>query len=150
MYNTLKEHMATKQNQKRTTNVGLAVLAGAVILFFLVIGFGREYVGNMQIEHEIRDRELERAQLLDEQTSTLRLIEQFSSEYYLEKEARIKHGLGKDGETLILVQDTQTQIGYNGFDYDEDENSYLEEKDNPLRWYYYFFEKSVFDELKTL
>ncbi|MBU1126056.1 septum formation initiator family protein [Patescibacteria group bacterium] len=138
--------MSTKQNQKRASKIGFIVLANVVILFFLIIGFGREYVSNIQIEREIRERDTERITLLDEQAETLRLIEQLSSEYYLEKEARLKHGLGRDGETVIIVQDGETS-GYGLDQLSTDDGDQIEVIENPTKWFYYFFDKSAFSAL---
>lgn len=139
--------MSTKRNQSnRAKKAGLFVLLNVVILFFLIVGFGREYVSNIQIQREIREREAERTALLDEQADTLLLIEQLKSEYYLEKEARVKHGLGKEGETMILVQDGTNAIPY-GQDglYDADDES--QDIENPTKWYYYFFDRNAFETM---
>ncbi len=139
--------MSIKQKQKKTSKIGWIIVANVVMLFFLLLGFGREYVSNIQIEREIKEREAERDQLLDEQSDTLQLIDQLSSEYYLEKEARLKHGLGKTGETVIVVQDGTNSIAYadpNQFETDN-ENDELE---NPTKWFFYFFDRAAFENLK--
>ncbi|MFH1712207.1 MAG: septum formation initiator family protein [Patescibacteria group bacterium] len=133
---------------KHPGRIGLFFVVNVVILFFLVVGFGREYVSNMQIEREIMQLETERGRLETEKLETLGLIEELSSEYYLEREARTKHGLAESGETLIVIQDGSndeaSEIAA------AQENEALAKTENPLRWYYYFFDKEMFQKIKSL
>lgn len=117
------------------------MVLNVVILFFLIIAFGREYVGNLQIEREIAALEAQRAELETEQLETLNLIDELSSEYALEREARTKFGLGEVGETLIVVQDSP--VGE--VDLSAGEEDVLP-VGNPVRWFYYFFDKEAFDQ----
>ena len=120
----------------------LFVIVNLVILFFLIIAFGREYVGNIQIEHEIAQLQEEKDLLEQDQLDTLALIEQLSSEYYLESEARTKQGLGREGETVFIIQDDDDPaIG--ALAVEEPEVSYS----NPQRWFLYFFDPTTFAQL---
>lgn len=140
----------SKRKSKTGAKIGIAVIVNLVILFFLVIGFGREYVSNLQIEREIQNLEEERELLEQDKLSTLQLIDQLSSEYYLEKEARSKHGLGRDGETLIIVQHEDSMLNNQVGAVENLSDISLEEIGNPLRWYYYFFDKDHFALLQDL
>lgn len=126
----------------RPNKLRIFLFLNVVALLFLVIAFGREYVGNIQIEREIQQYEEERAALEQDRLDTLDLIDELSSEEYLEREARTKHGLAENGETLIVIQD---QVG------EEDPFALPEEElvtvTNPTRWFYYFFDKEAFDSL---
>lgn len=130
---------------KSPGKIGLFMVVNVVILFFLIIAFGREYVGNLQIEREIAELEAQREQLESQQLDTLGLIDELSSEYALEREARTKFGMGEVGETLIVVQDEPV-----GEIDTEDPNANVLPVGNPLRWYYYFFDKSSFEQLRSL
>lgn len=121
------------------------MVLNVVILFFLIIAFGREYVGNLQIEREIAALEAQRAELETEQLETLNLIDELSSEYALEREARTKFGLGEVGETLIVVQDSP--VGE--VDLTSGEEDVLPAS-NPVRWFYYFFDKEAFEQTRSL
>ena len=83
--------------------------ANILVLFFLLIAFGREYVGNIQIEREIAQLQEEKEELEQDKLHTLALIEQLSSEYYLESEARTKQGLSREGETVYVIQDSEIE-----------------------------------------
>ena len=124
---------------------GVFILVNVVILFFLVIAFGREYVGNIQVEREIRALEEQRQQLEQDKLSTLNLIEELSSEEYLEEEARTKFGLAEPGETLIVIQDGDSII--------QDVDELLREDEpviipNQKKWFYLFFDRNAYEELQ--
>lgn len=115
-------------------------------LFLLLgLGFGREYLRNLEIEREIARMQEENARLEEQRLQSMQLIEELSSTYYLESEARKKRGMGEDGETLIVVQGADqvddsiakdVQIG--------------DDVPNPLRWFYYFFDRPKFDALREV
>ena len=111
-------------------------------VFFLIFAFGREYVGNLQIENQISRLQDDKSNLEKNKLSTLDLMQELSSEYYLEKEARTKQGLGRPGETLIVIEDSvagaDPGIGP------------MVEITNPQRWFYYFFNPNEFDRLAEL
>ena len=137
--------MTSKRRTKATKRMRLCILVNVVVLFFLVIAFGREYVGNIQIEHEIAQLQEEKERLETEQLDTLDLIDQLSSEYYLESEARSKQGLGREGEVVYIIQD-----GEEDDELSPEELARLEEVDvsNPMRWFYYFFAPDEFTALQ--
>lgn len=136
------------KQKNRSSKIGLAVLINVVIVFFLIIGFGREYLASLQVEREISQLEDQYSTLQEEKLSTLKLIEQLSSEYYLEKQARTKHGLAKDGEKLIIVKNDNS----NAFSDTTvaGEEDFIFSAPNPLKWYYYFFDMDRFSELVEL
>lgn len=124
----------------------LFLLIGVGVLSLLFIGFGREYVRNMQIENEIAALQAEHDRLEESRLASLDLIDDLSSEYYLEREARMKRGLGEPGETLVVVdlEDEDTPQGeVLGEATDDGLN-------NPARWFYYFFDPVRFAELGKL
>jgi len=48
---------------KKQNKIKIFILLNIVVIFFLALTFGKEYVGNSQIEHEIAQMEQERAML---------------------------------------------------------------------------------------
>lgn len=130
------------QSSKMTVFVLLTIL---VLLF---IAFGREYIGNLQVRYEINASQKEYERVALKKMETQRLIEDLSSEYFVEKEGRTKHGLARPGENVIVVAD--------GIDLEQEvaEVRYgiasLEAVPLPERWFYYFFLRERFDYLMTL
>jgi len=105
------------------------------VFVFLGMAFGREYVGHLQVEHEIARLQAEYTDVVDSQLETVSLLSQLASPYYLEGEARVKQGLGKDGETLLVIETPQVTTS---------SASASEERviSNPINWFYYFFDAS--------
>lgn len=136
--------MTSSRTTKRAKKARLFVIVNVLILFFLLLAFGREYVGNIQIEHEIAQLQDEKEQLEQDQLDTLALIEQLSSEYYLESEARTKQGLGLSGETVYVIQEGD---GQGGSDSGSQQSSEVA-LSNPARWFFYFFDPVTFDVLQ--
>jgi cell division protein FtsB len=130
----MRKRLKTVQKKRKR----MIVIVNAVLLVLLLMAFGREYVGNLQVAREILMLEQQKAALEQEQLETAALIEQLSSEYYLEQEARTKHGMAKDGETVLIVTDEdQTSFYREGVVIPE----LVEEVtvSHPVRWMYYFF-----------
>ncbi len=129
---------ASKGNKliKRPGIWSAVFLVNVIIFFFLALAFGREYVSNMQIEREIARFENERNRLEQDNLSLNNLISNLSSEYFLEKEGRTKHGLGEQGETLLVIKEDELPL--TGV-----ENTALIEqstkRSNPQKWFHYFF-----------
>ncbi len=117
-----------------------------VVLGLLFVGFGREYFRNRQIENEIAALQAEYDRLEGEKLASLTLIESLSSEYYLEREARMKRGLGESGETLVVV-DLPDDVVNNGLVEGVAIDDGLK---NPARWFYYFFNPARFASLEGL
>lgn len=126
-------------------NLGTIFLVNIVVLCFLTLGFGREYLRNLEIERNIRQLEEEHATLEGEQLAALSVISSLSSEYYLEGEARKKRGLAKPGEQLVLVDDTAAAASAA-----DDASAAAAAVGNPARWFYYFFDHKRFEELRAL
>ncbi|PIQ67618.1 hypothetical protein COY25_03955 [Candidatus Uhrbacteria bacterium CG_4_10_14_0_2_um_filter_41_7] len=131
---------------KKQNKIKIFILLNIVVIFFLALTFGKEYVGNSQIEHEIAQMEQERAMLEQDRLNTLGLIDTLSSEDYLEKEGRLKYGLSKEGETLIVVQDKSGDFRAMQ-NIPEETESFVS---NPKRWFYYFFDKQKFERESLL
>jgi cell division protein FtsB len=138
--------MRTEQSWLRViTKVSTFFVVGVVVLFLLCLGFGREYLRNREIERNIYDLQVQNDELSSKQLAALSVIQSLSSEYYLEGEGRTKHGLAKPGEEEIVIQ--QPELVANEIDDNRDE---VLDAGNFVRWYYYFFNKQKFAEIRSL
>lgn len=72
------------------------------------------------------------------------MIESLSSEYYLEQEGRMKHGLAKPGEELVIIHTAQAEEPHGQGD-ERSESG----QSNVWRWYLYFFDHDAFAALRT-
>ena len=126
--------------QKSTKNKWFIAILVVLLVVFL-IAFGREYVGNIQVQHYIEDLQEQKLEQESEQLETMALIQELSSEYFLESEGRIKQGLGQEGETVIVIQNNGNSDG-------QDKDEVDDGMTNVARWFYYFFASNTFNELK--
>lgn len=128
---------------RNITRFGTLFVINIAVLALLGLGFGREYLRNLEIERSIRALEAENTALGGQQLESLSVIQSLSSEYYLEGEARKKHGLAKPGEELVVLKndDEATRSA-----------ALMEEKTvgNPERWYQYFFAPETFAAIGNL
>lgn len=136
--------MTTERHTLRNIRkLGTIFIVNLAVLAFLVLGFGREYLRNLEIERNIEYLEAQNAALEGEKLESLSVIESLSSEYYLEGEARRKHGLAKAGEQLVIVDDADA--GTVSIDVGDDAMT-----SNAARWWEYFFDHGSFEERRTL
>lgn len=134
--------MTNEHPNRHAKKMRWIVLLNIVLFVLIGFGFGQEYLRNREIEAEIVRMESENETLEADRLSSLSLIDTLSSAYYVEGEAR-QSGMGKEGEELIIIQNgmPETQI--------EIPVSY-DDVPNPLRWYYYFFDRAQFDVLGSV
>ncbi|MFA6017584.1 MAG: septum formation initiator family protein [Patescibacteria group bacterium] len=134
--------MTNEHSGRHTKKMRWIVFLNVILFVLIGFGFGQEYLRNREVEAEIVRMESENATLEADRLSSLSLIDTLSSAYYVEGEAR-QSGMGKEGEELIIIQDgmSETQI--------EIPVSY-DDVPNPLRWYYYFFDRVQFDVLGSV
>lgn len=127
------------------TRFGTLFVVGVVALGFLGLGFGREYLRNIEIERSVAELEKANADLEHDQLAALSVIEALSSEYYLEGEARQKRGLARPGEELIVIEEA-----YAADSYDDQNDALDDDASNLVRWFYYFFDQEKFETLVQL
>ncbi len=131
---------------RKLPKMSLLIAVNLVILVLLFVGFGREYWRNLEIERDIAALQDENTRLEGQKLESLSLINDLSSEYYLEAEARSKRDLGRPGEQLIIVdipEETTPDPEVLGASTDDGLS-------NPARWWYYFFDRDRFESMHQL
>lgn len=117
---------------------------------FLVFSFGREFVRDYSIRQEIAALEAEKASLEAENSDITSFMASIQTETYIEREARIKLGLAKPGEQVVVLPSSgEANQG-------QDESGSVVEITmadlssiaNPSKWWYYFFDINKFDMIK--
>jgi|GEM_PF-2061014 cell division protein FtsB len=124
---------------KNTVSWKWFVIISTIALVFFLFAFGREYISNIQIQNEIEQLVELKDQQEQTRLETMDLISQLSSEYYLEQEGRIKQGLGRDGEVVVIIQDDINSAGT-----DDDFSTKDSKISNVIYWFYYFFSREEF------
>lgn len=123
-----------------------------IILLFIGMSFGREFYRDYEIQSEINALRAEAEQLTAHNFEISKLNASLETETFLEEEARLKLGLSKPGERLVVVVDEGPEtisLGLNGSGEEGIPREELENVSNPERWYYYFFNQHKFELLKA-
>lgn len=130
------------ETRKSKTKQKWFLIVSLVLLFFFVMAFGREYVGNLQVQYEIEQLEQQKQDQEQLHLETNNLIEQLSSEYFLELEGRVKQGLARDGETVIIIEDDDISNTNS-----QNVDSGIDSMTNVTLWFYYFFANDIYMDL---
>ncbi|MDP2934344.1 MAG: septum formation initiator family protein [bacterium] len=113
-----------------------SLFALLVIFLLLIIALGRESYFNYQTNQEIKKLQ-EKIENLEKDNVELAETEKyFQSEEFLEKEARLKLNLIRDGEKLIIVKEEDNNSVEEVGKSRESENI-----SNFRKWWRYFFGK---------
>ncbi len=134
-------------------------VVNVLILFFLGMTFGREYIRTREIQKEIERLEAEANELASRNISLSELKTAVQTESYIEREARLKLGMKKPGEEVVVIQEIGAGIE------EGEQGETTQDKTDPLglvsmknindpqvanatKWWYYFFDKTAFNGLR--
>ena len=99
-----------------------------LILFSLAKGTIKKYKVNTEIE-QLQE---EISNLENQNQQFGQLIKYLNSDIFIEQEAKLKMGLKKEGENLVVIPDNELQVK-------NEVAKQTENKINPLKWWDYFF-----------
>ncbi|MFZ5559219.1 MAG: FtsB family cell division protein [Patescibacteria group bacterium] len=105
-----------------------------IILILLVIASGREAYRNYKINQEIRGLQKKIDELKESNKELTELEKYLQSPEFLEKEARLKLNLIKDGEKLVIIKRSEEESNLKESKPEENKNI-----PNILKWWEYFF-----------
>lgn len=127
-------------------NLALAVAALAALALLAGAGFVRELVRSRQIDREIRALHEEAERLRARNFEVARLQSSIGSSEFLEREARLKLGLRKDGEQVVVLRKHDASLG-EGTKEDllSAAASSEGEWSNPKKWFMYFADRNAYD-----
>lgn len=113
-----------------------------IIVLIAILGssFFKSYTENKSVDNDLESLKREIEDLEKNNNDLGRLIEYFNSSFFVEKEAREKMGLKKEGENVLVVE--------GGLRFEEDDkvvsvnNKQLADNNSmPKLWWNYFFDK---------
>ena len=126
--------MTSQQNKilKIFSSKVFAVIMLSLILL-ISIGLYKDYIRRQQFSAEIKKLEARLGELEGRKVELSKLVDILSSARYIEKEARIRFGLKKEGEKVISVpDDAKPQVlGVS--------DMVIKYKPNYIQWFEYFF-----------
>lgn len=134
------------------------VLANIIVIALLGMAFGREIVRSRAIDADISNLQNRIDTLSSRNFELAQLQNALGTESFIEREARLKLGLKKPGESVIVIQDDfqeRESLIQNGdlndpLDLVIDEGVEAGSLDNPTKWWLYFFDKQVFIKISDL
>lgn len=135
----------------------LLVVVNAIILFILVLSFGREFVRNFEIQRDIALLQTQAEELAATNLQISQLNTAFQTESFIEREARLKLNMKKPGEQVVVIRSPENGIVTEPIlEEGTDPLNLLAEEEfdprsvaNPNKWWYYFFDKPRFTELAS-
>lgn len=143
---------------KRLFTFRYLFLINGVIIILLSLSLGREMVRNMDIQGEISDLQTQAQDLASRNLYLQELQTAMQTESFIEREARLKLGLQMPGESVVIIQDeVEVLEGLEGVEAAsaleeailkiESQAVEVEQLANPLKWWYYFFNKNRFQQI---
>ncbi|MEY4722886.1 MAG: Septum formation initiator [Candidatus Parcubacteria bacterium] len=106
----------------------------AVLLAVLLYGLAGEYARGRAIQDEISRLDAQAAALSEKNAALRTTGETTSSDAMLEREARLKLGLQKPGEQVVVVRGTSAQPVTD----DERQADASAKWSNPAKWWHFF------------
>jgi len=140
---------------KRLLRLRVLLLVNVLVLGFLAVSFGREFVRSMEIERDIRGLQERVASLQAKNLEITELSTAFQTESFIEREARLKLGLKRPGEEVVVVHAPTSDASTPAAAAATPEQIIAEARElepvaNPVKWWYYFFDAPQFQALSTL
>lgn len=134
------------------------IVLNIFVIVFLGISFGREIIRNHSIGSEIARLQEQADSLAAKNIEISELKTAIQTESYIEREARLKLGMKKPGETVYVIQEqTQDQSQTATTDDPNDplglviqDSEDAEAVANPTKWWYYFFDKQSYNTFRDL
>jgi len=128
------------------------VVVNVVIIVFLGLTFGREFFRSREIQSEISKLQSQADTLASRNIALSELQTAIQTESFIEREARLKLGMKKPGEEVVVIQEGNGEESQDGQEDKTDPlNLVLDDQSEPTRianstkWWYYFFDKKTFD-----
>ena len=126
-------------------------------MLFLGFTLGRELLKSREIQKEIAQLQAQADTLAARNIKLSELETAVQTQSFIEREARLKLGMKKFGEEVVVIQERGEEGGAS-VEWEEETNGdplglILDAKTqapsvaNSTKWWYYFFNKKAYDEL---
>lgn len=134
----------------------LLLVVNILVVVFLGFSLSREVVRSRVISAEIAQLQAQADKLAAQNIDLSELRTAMQTESYIEREARLKLGMKKPGETVVVVQeDMKTTTNLETVNLNDPLGFILDDASatvviaNPTKWWYYFFDKNAFNALSN-
>jgi len=143
---------------KRILKWRFLFVVNLLLILFISVSLGREIFRSQDIQKDIDALQVEADELATKNMAIKEFYTAMQTESYIEREARLKLGMKKEGEDVVIVQRAEkgeeVEKGEEGGDENDplgliiNENS-TQKLANPTKWWYYFFNKPAFEDQKS-
>ena len=118
---------------QRVLKSKLFLVVCLAVFIFLLISFGREFSRRYYLEQQIKTLENNITELETKNQEFGQLIEYFDTQNFTEEEARLKMGLKRPGEEVLVINQPETK------ERRTEAEEGLSGLSNFVKWWYYFF-----------
>ena len=117
------------------------IVIGVIFLVLTIYGLGRSLVSNYGVDSEINQLEKKIADLEQQNRDMTQFIDYLQTDDFVAREARLKLGLKKAGENLVIVKDDEMEkIKASESQTAEAQNQKAnDKKSNIAKWFDYLF-----------
>ncbi len=138
---------------KRLLRWRLLFVVNIVIIALLGVSLSKELVRNHEIQRQIDGLQAQADELTVSNFAIAELHTAVQTKSYIEREARLKLGMKKPGETFVIIRDDDgEEVTSEGIDPNDPLNLILDGDErneiqlaNPAKWWYYFFDKNFLE-----
>ncbi len=123
---------------------------GLLIVFLIGLPLINKIKQRNEIKKEIIDLQKEIRDLEEKNSKLEKVVNYLESDQFIEEQARLKLGLKKPGEEVVVINDKRTNnqsstsdtlYNISGLNKEKPKNFYQES--NPLKWLKYFFKNNI-------
>ena len=133
--------------EKDNTNIYRKLLKSRIFFIFLipvllalVAGIFQEFYYRYEVKKDLDKLNTEIANLNKQGEDLNKLMDYYSNESNLEKEARVRLNLKKEGEKVVIILPTATSTNESGETISKTPEN-IGSLPNYIQWWYYFFGK---------
>lgn len=119
----------------------LLVLLAVVVMF----GFIRSYYQDYKIEQQVASLEQEVRDLQSKKLESMEILEYVISDAFVEEKARTELNMKEPGENVVVIDNQRTRPVV----VEEIQEEGRQIASNPVKWFYYFFNKKKVVEIKS-
>ncbi|MBI4599110.1 septum formation initiator family protein [Candidatus Uhrbacteria bacterium] len=141
---------------RRVFELRLFLIANVAVLSLLLFSFGQEFARNYTIQQEIRRLQEQADTLSSRRLEMQELAQALQTETFIEREARLKLGLQKAGEQLVIVSPEDSEPNARAGSLAAavsvtapatDGSARTKRLSNARKWWFYFFDRETFKAL---
>ena len=130
---------SSKQVFSRYLRLRSLLFINLCILGILLFSFGKEFLRTRSIEQEIQELEQQANSLTARHQELTQWQRLFQTEGFLEREARLKLGLQKPGEQIIVIDRSPQITSTLATEESHSSKGFSSFTENPKKWWRYFF-----------